>query len=351
MTFTRQQILTICISLASLAVALLVLEMGLRLMTPFPISLTSNRIDHPKLGYTLDPKFRDIDQHGFRNIEVTLEEADLAIIGDSQTYGINVSTKNNFPSIIASMTGRKVYNFGVSSYGIYQHKILLDLATQFNFRDVVLALYPANDISNSCKVTTSDYWKDYATSVGLTLPDCSETDTTGKKTARKASLSAFIDKVLKTLRYTATVDALKTLIWDRITVDKVNTQAFFLVGENQAVLKERVNKHATEASFDSLLGKINLENSKKFLKEAQDKLKRSSIRFVVVLIPSKERVLLEWAKRSVQVHDPEFAILIANEIALTAKYKEFFDRQAITYVDALPYVLEVFTHEVAAGRA
>jgi hypothetical protein len=59
-------------------------EVLLRLLTPFPVTLESNKKPHPILKYVLDPSLADVDQDGFRNGgEITLHNADAVVIGDS----------------------------------------------------------------------------------------------------------------------------------------------------------------------------------------------------------------------------------------------------------------------------
>ena len=147
-------------------------EVALRLFTPFPITEFSHKKPHPVFGYVLDPAFDEIDANGFRNRGITMEEADLAVIGDSFTYGYNTAPETSFPSVIAQRTGRKVYNFGIGSYGIYQYVALLDFAADQGFDDVLVALYIANDLGGHCAAISNDYWRRRAAGDGIDLPEC-----------------------------------------------------------------------------------------------------------------------------------------------------------------------------------
>lgn len=182
-------------------------EIGLRVVTPFPITDHSNKKSHSQLAYTLDSDLPDVDALGFRNSRWTLDQADLAVIGDSHVYGVNVAAEQNFPSILEAKTGRKVYNFGVSSYGIYQYEVLINEAINQDVKDIIVGLYPANDLALTCKVLGTDYWRSYAQEKELILPDCGPSlgdDPSGMNTI--GMLKSFLAK-------TAMLQAVQELVW------------------------------------------------------------------------------------------------------------------------------------------
>jgi hypothetical protein len=98
-SMARSNLLTLIISLLF---SLAILEIGLRSFTPYPISRVSNRVEHEKLGYVMDPNMSEIDENGFRNKELT--SIDIVALGDSHTYGFNVSSDNSWPKLL----GRKL---------------------------------------------------------------------------------------------------------------------------------------------------------------------------------------------------------------------------------------------------
>ena len=89
---------------------LMIIEVGLRLFTVFPLhDQMANRVFDPTLGYRMDPSFPEIDSNGFRNSEV-LAQADIVTIGDSHTYGYNVRSEESWPQQLANMSQKIVYN-------------------------------------------------------------------------------------------------------------------------------------------------------------------------------------------------------------------------------------------------
>ena len=79
----------------SILFSLVILEIGLRSLTPFPIhGEMANRVPHPVLGYTLDPFNKEVDANGFRNSTAD-GHYDIVVIGDSHTQGFNVKPRES----------------------------------------------------------------------------------------------------------------------------------------------------------------------------------------------------------------------------------------------------------------
>ena len=130
----------------SILFSLVLLETGLRLLTPFPIhGEMANRVAHPLLGYTLDPANNEIDADGFRNPTAD-GHFEIVAIGDSHTQGFNVISGESYPQQLANLLNTPVYNAGVGGYNIYQYPHLAELATTKSPSVVLLGLLPSNDL-------------------------------------------------------------------------------------------------------------------------------------------------------------------------------------------------------------
>ncbi len=326
--------------LAACFLAAAMLEAGLRVATPFPVTEDSNKKSHPELVYTLDPALADVDALGFRNVRRTFDEADLAVIGDSHAYGVNVAAERNFPSLLEAKTGRKVYNLGVSSYGVYQYQVLIDEAIARGVRDIVVALYPANDLALNCEVLRTGYWRDRGREQGLTLPDCEKT--AGERPSAIGALKAF-------LAGTATLQIALELIWKPVVAaGGPSAEDYFLFDRDQAVSKERVRGHAGAAALDDPDVRVNFENSKRLFLDSQASAADESIGFSITIVPSKERVLHAWTAGRGAMIDEAFAGLVQSELDLVRAYEDFFDAHDIAYADALPDVLDAFERVLQA---
>lgn len=329
---------------ASLLLSFVILEGGLRLFTVFPITVESNKMAHDQLGYTLHPEFSDIDYRGFRNKAYRLEESDLVIIGDSHAYGENVNIEQNFPSIVAKKTGRNVYNFGVGSYGIYQYKLLIEEAARFPVKEIILAFYPVNDLSLSCEVTQTSYWKAYAKENKLKLPRCRHTNRDREESAPQ---SVWL-KLTQVLKQTATVQILVHILPQNFLQqlggdDKVSNATHYVFEDDQSVKKNRVRWHNKLTSLSNPDVLISFNNSKVFLLNANKLLADASIGFVVLIIPSKELVLHEWLARRGLQGGEEFEKLVQNEVNLVREYMKFFKQTNIAFFYALPHLAEALS--------
>ncbi len=345
MLITRTKYLELSLVLLSLGMALTVTEVGLRYLTPFPITPLSNTIEHELLEYTLDPALPDVDEWGFRNVVTTPEEADLITIGDSHTYGRRVRIEQNFPSHLAKKTNRKIYNFGVGSYGIYHYKILLDRAIELNAKDVVLGFYIRNDLGRNCEILSRSYWRRLAEEAELTLPKCDLPVSLPPDSNRTLGLrfSIFFSNIWKTIKFTATYNAVATLVWDplwrTLWTPKWNPEEYFALDANHVLSKNLVSQNKYSMSLVDKSTALNLENSKLILKEAQKKFDQNSVRFLVLLIPSKSLAYVTWARRKGVLIPPDLNELVALESTLVETYKDFFESNGIAYADALDHVV------------
>jgi hypothetical protein len=335
----RQTAYELLLTVMSCVIAVSIGELVLRMLTPYPISETSHQIPHPRLAYTMDPDTDDIDPSGFRNVMTSMSEAEIAVIGDSHAYGFNVSIDDDYPTLLARLGNLRVYNFGVGSYGIYQYKVLLDELIGYNLSAIVVSLYIANDLTYHCASMQTNYWRQYMASRDLQRPSCN----------RSWSLLPLMRKAIER---TAIYQILANIIgpyWQ---------SNYFLFADGQRVSRSLVIDHsrATDLSGDCRPDSaqsinnicINFKNSKRFFVEAARDYDQRHIGFVVLLVPSKELVLYNWATATGQQIDPDFQDLMRNQIEITGKYKQFFDQHGIAYVDALPTVLDAFLR--ARGR-
>jgi len=72
----------------SIIISLVLLELGLRFVLPLVIDLSyTNKVYDEKLGHRVNKSLSGIDENGFRNSKI-LEQADIAVLGDSHTYGV-----------------------------------------------------------------------------------------------------------------------------------------------------------------------------------------------------------------------------------------------------------------------
>ena len=91
------------------------------------------------------------DRHGFRN-ETDLEQANIAVLGDSFVEAPTISTSMTMTSILARLTGRTVANLGLSAYGPQQElAVLMRYAAPLRPSVIVWAFYEGNDFKDMAR--------------------------------------------------------------------------------------------------------------------------------------------------------------------------------------------------------
>jgi len=308
----------------SILISLLILEIGLRMLTPFPIhGEMANRVAHPVLGYTLDPANGEVDADGFRNATAD-GHYDIVVMGDSHTQGFNVMPDESWPQQLADMLDVAVYNAGIGGYNIYHYPYLAEIARKKSPALVLLALLPSNDLLRSTAAT------EYLTTIpGLDLEGVPVKIIEGRLEQSNASLKDILQNNL------AIVSAVSYLNNKRTS----NNENYFDVG-GQAVQKKRVTNHQGYSDLSNPVVATSFRNSLVILSYINSNLKQSDIKFGVVILPSKELILQEWAQAN-HIPLPD-GYQITNEEALIGAYTEYFSNSGINFVDATPFVLEAF---------
>ncbi len=292
----------IALLLVSIIFSLVLCEAGLRLFTPFPITEESNKTDDPVLGYRVSTHLSDTDQHGFRN--KPMETYDIAAIGDSFTYGVNVSSEQTWPSLLGKMTGMEVYNFGVGSYGIYTYHAILKTLVNPDAKGVIIGLYPANDfamIASFCHIKfDNDFWADEIDNLGLALYS---NDAYKKHCARK-SVNNIFKRFKKYIgNNTAITNAVRVLIFDKIKrqrQDRANKDYFFH-DHTINVPKGRTRFGANNTDMENPDFKFMHDDFRKFVNAWSKLTHDNNTRLGILLIPSTERVVFEYYKRKNEI--------------------------------------------------
>jgi hypothetical protein len=178
----RKLLVASSLVLGSSLLALLALEVAIRIrrgvLTDFasvhdrPVDLLSRGYcDHdPRVGWVLTPNAVRhgevsirIDAHGCRRSGPDVPTDTLGpilAVGDSFTFGTDVTDEHAWPAQLASITGTRVINGGVPAYGMDQILLRCEaLVAELNPRLVVFAIV-ADDIRR-CEYSYRWAWKPY----------------------------------------------------------------------------------------------------------------------------------------------------------------------------------------------
>ena len=320
--------------LVSVVVSLSILEAGLREFTPFPIhGGNANKIAHPVLGYTLDPSGYDIDAAGFRNPSSS-GTFDIVTLGDSHTQGFNVRREESWPYQLAGILGKEVYNYGVGSYGIYQYAWLSDHVMEKQPAVVLLGLFPGNDISSHASRWVPD---DYLQSIhGISVDhqgtekEVFETDNGGgldeplKSRSAILSFASYLNKKRK-----SELDKYMDIGGQLIRIDSV-------VGGEKS--RDLSNPEVQE----------NFNNGLVIIGGMADMFRGKGVGFGVLIIPSKELVVYEWAGRK-GIPKPEL-FDVPGEQSIIRQYATSLEQMGIHYIDATPWVTDALERDENEGR-
>jgi len=123
-----------------------------------PYTLVRARPLSPNLGEASGPH----DLLGFRNRAIP-SFVDILIIGDSQTYGNNVSMYDNWPHVLARQVEDApavVYSMAAGGWGAVQYLDMLNKGIAFGPEVIVVAFYTGNDPLESYRLAYgTDHWE------------------------------------------------------------------------------------------------------------------------------------------------------------------------------------------------
>jgi lysophospholipase L1-like esterase len=165
-------------SLASLALSLVLAEVGLRLFLPVRfrepparlprdawMELLHRRSELPELSYELAPRMHKrshgtvirTNSHGMREREIAIEKPDsvtrIAVLGDSYTFGFGVPGLRAYPRVLEGLLNQRasrgrrfeVLNFGVGGYSTHDEAVVLKYRALAWDPDLVVVGYVLND--------------------------------------------------------------------------------------------------------------------------------------------------------------------------------------------------------------
>ncbi|MEW6144416.1 MAG: SGNH/GDSL hydrolase family protein [Thermodesulfobacteriota bacterium] len=312
---------------ASILISLIVLEIGLRVLSATLIySPKSTQVYDDRLGRRIDPSLPDIDENGFRNPEVPADTG-VVVLGDSHTYGVNVVSGESWPAQLARMSGLPVYNLGVGGYGTLQYYYLLDSAVKLRPERIIVGLYPANDLSDVCKlIDESSYWREWAHTRGYDVGIC----------AGSTSLLGRLNRTLSGLHvYWMAASAIKRLNESTDFGDAISIED----QKNPTIMKyATIDSHKKKMDLSREKISLGLAVTEDALREMNEKARALGIEFSVVLIPSKEIVFYEYLRKNGYEPSDDYIQLVDNEKKLVAELSRYMDRQGIEFTDARPYV-------------
>jgi len=369
--------------LVSVTCGLAFSEVILRTYTSFPIHAPmGNRIFDDRLLYRMDTNLRGIDSAGFRNPEPYVTDfPDIAAIGDSFTYGYNVSREASWPGRLETALGERVYNFGIGGYNILQYVELVRMAVESGARTIIVALLPENDMV-ICGAGRLTYWNDVLadrTGTGDFILDvCGLSPADRRQTARDLFLDGKFDQTadLKTwLLFNSAVNSAVRYASDSILNrrDNLSRNRFFghdnLAKATKAcadpkkdfifkVLKESdfiPEFHKNDLIYFNGPGKVD-EKARTLFSQSVLRMKQfadaKQARLLFMIVPGRRRVVANLlATSNPPVARPDWIVnLVESEEKLVAMMQEELAALDLPATDALPPAVASYAQSVSNGH-
>ena len=332
----------------STCLCLIVSEVALRMLTPFPMGTMSHRPPDPILGYRLDPNLIDVDENGFRNARGKRGDYTIAAIGDSMTYGNNVASEFSWPADLERLSGKLTYNYGVGSYGIYSYHALVREELKRNNEKILVAINVGNDFAKAfsyCDIVkaNSDFWQGEKRRLKLKGFESSDLETPQCRSwERPVRLKVFLTENV------ALISAFRFLVWDRLVPRSDDDYFVFPEGiprvDRTYVRRGKAATDLQDPDTAALVNDLNI-----FLRDwAADG--KGSIGLLV--IPTKEAVLYETLKRHglLAGSDPTFTAIADMQTKLAETINQSALDAGIPSVNTTNFMVDALEASIRAKK-
>lgn len=324
------------------------------------LTVVPRHLPDKRLKLRPNPSYPDHDENGFRNAQVP-ETAQIVALGDSQTYGNGAWAEQAWPKVLGKLSGRTVYNMAFGGYGPVQSLMLWDQAVVLKPEIIIEGLYSGNDLYDSYQMVH----------VLGNMPDLMSEEESVLGTIRQAEKSSPVrQRLSKAGRSEKKISAFKKfrksikpwftehsniygLYWrakyelshirEKHKDDEDRWQRAKVSADKHPEKTQAFSSKSSRTVFKSAyrLTALNLDDPT--IREGQriilevirrmDQLaSRDGIRFIVLLIPTKELVFSEQAKG---VTASSYQALVENERQFWKEVKLYLDEQSIEYMDSL----------------
>lgn len=302
------------------------------------------------LRLRINPNSRAHDSWGFRNKYVP-ERADIVAIGDSQTYGISALAKYTWPETLERLTGKEVYNLALGGYGPAEYLYLMEhKAVQLKPDLIIAGFYLGNDLADSYEaVYTVPYWEDLR-KPDLVIKDDTKADSSDKPEEKNRPHATSLQTRLKYMTYVITDwfaghSVLYRIVTETYLGDMIRQRR--MIDKGEEIVMFRDNEHEINTGFTPETRLRGLDLTRPHLQEGlrlalgffnqmNETAGKNGIRFLVVIIPTKETVFAEFIEGNDSLAGSrKIDRLIDNERLVNEIVKSYFEEHNISYLDVL----------------
>jgi len=296
------------------------------------------------------------DAWGFRNREVP-KTADIVAVGDSHTFGNTAKMDESWPYVLASLTGRHVYNMGMGGYGPNQYFYLSNSkALSLKPNVIIWGLYMGDDFQNAYEITYGlNHWaslrKLTARNVDADIWDPPASKPTLLKKAR-AWLSGH-SVIYQLVFHASPAGRVQGEAQIRNAAQLYPGSATTLTAPEKNILEAfRPKSMLSRLDQDNQDIREGMRITFELIKVMNETCRQHHIGFVVVVIPIKEEVFSDYLE-----HNPKLPLsdvidkLLLNDRLARDKTFEFLAESKIPYVDPLPALKSSLGNELYARSA
>ena len=294
------------------------------------------------LGHRIVSGSAGHDRWGYRNREVP-EHADIVAVGDSQTYGVAASASTSWPAWLDRMLEPSVYNLALGGYGPIQYAYMLrENGLQLHPSTVIVGLYFGNDFADAWYIAyAQEPWK------ALRRPELVEPfaadveEVRRQKRGRPRSLWKSTKEWLghhSVLYRKLDFSPIGQLLHTAPRSVRHEQEADHVFQDvNGTVVEFRPTTRLHALDLDDPKIREGLRLTEDALADMHERCRQAGIRFVVVLIPTKERAFADYL---VQQEDPALRDLIGRlldyEDRARATITSFLVERGAEVVDTVP---------------
>jgi hypothetical protein len=320
-----------------------------------------------RLGHRPNPKYPGHDSKGWRNERVPAHSAIVAL-GDSQTYGINVSTFQAWPQQLGLLSGQTTYNMAYGGYGPPNYLLLFDEALELRPQLVIATFYTGNDLWEAFQLV---HIKGKLPNLKSSLEDHGSLPISAEESlATERNLTQLTDQIMHNLEAEPKIElgrgklrefladnsklygilrlsrrAIESMVglnfkdgesWNLIRRKALLHKEDLLVIENGTIRTVLSPKYRLSVlDLGSPIIRAGRRISLKSFELMNQRAKSEGILFAVLLIPTKELVFKDEVSQSTKSPPETYARLVQNEELVWNETRHFFETHGIMFVDSL----------------
>lgn len=317
----------------------------------------------PQLGLRGNPQWKEHDSRGFRN-RVSLDQADIVTLGDSNTYGLHAPANHTWPALVSQQLHTPVYNMGMPNYGPTHNYANLRDALFLRPTMVVLGFYFGNDFYDSFHYVQSEHNLKSFTSPSQreaisdhetrgTIEEQSQnhfrlcrgrggqeflgvqaTSTMREYLSAHSRLYGLLRSAKKVVMGSIPQEGQFEQTINTINPDDLTYCSVFRGPSWRTILKAPYRNLALNDADPRIRAGVVI--AKSYVKKMKQEVDATGAQFLVMLLPTKEYV---FASKKMDLRDhPQMKELVQNEGRLKAEMIRFFETQEIAFMDVLPHL-------------